>query len=66
MVAQELLYNPVKYIWRYERGHFYFKRAAADAQRIGAPFAWQLREVPGAGHENEDMAPAAAEVLKGR
>ena len=51
---------------RYERGHFYFKRAAADAQRIGAPFAWQLREVPGAGHENEDMAPAAADVLKGR
>lgn len=51
---------------RYERGHFYFKRASADAQRIGARFVWQLREVPGAGHENEDMAPAAAEVLKGR
>lgn len=51
---------------RYERGHFYFKRAASVARRIGAPFAWQLREVPGAGHENEDMAPAAAEILKGR
>lgn len=51
---------------RYERGHFYFKRAASIARRIGAPFAWQLREVPGAGHENEDMAPTAAEIFQGR
>lgn len=51
---------------RYERGHFYFNRAASIARRMGAPFAWHLREVPGAGHENEDMAPAAAEILAGR
>lgn len=51
---------------RYERGHFYFKRAASIAHRIGAPFAWKLREVAGAGHENEDMAPDAAAILQGR
>lgn len=51
---------------RYERGHFYFKRAASVARSMGAPFVWQLREVLGAGHENEDMAPAAAEIFSGR
>ena len=48
---------------RYQRGHYYFKRAASVAQRLGGPFAWSLREVPGAGHENEDMAPTAAGIL---
>lgn len=51
---------------RFQRGHFYFNRAAADAKRIGAKFAWHLREVPGAGHEDEDMAPPAAEALMER
>lgn len=48
---------------RFQRGHFYSDRAAADAKRTGARFAWHLREVPGAGHEDENMAPAAAEAL---
>ena len=51
---------------RFERGHFYFNRAAADAKRMGAKFGWHLREVPGAGHEDEDMAPPAAEALMER
>ncbi|MGL5168756.1 MAG: hydrolase [Afipia sp.] len=51
---------------RYERGHFYFKRAASIAQSMGAPFAWTVQEVPGAGHENEDMAPTAAELFTSR
>jgi len=48
---------------RFERGHFYFNRAASDAKRVGAKFAWHLREVPGAGHDDADMAPPAAELL---
>lgn len=50
---------------RFARGHFYFKRAASIARRIGASFAWHLREVPNATHKNEDMAPAAAAILAG-
>lgn len=48
---------------RFARGHFYFNRAAADAKRLGTPFAWRLREVPGVGHSDQKMAPAAAEAL---
>lgn len=51
---------------RFQRGHFYFDRAAKDARKIGARFAWHLREVPGAGHENEDMAPVAAKAFMER
>lgn len=51
---------------RFARGHFYFNRAAADAKRMGAKFAWHLREVPNAGHSDEAMAPAAFEVLTER
>lgn len=50
---------------RFERGHFYFDRAAADARRMGAQFAWHLEEVPNAGHDNAQMAPAAAPLLMG-
>ncbi|OJW60400.1 MAG: hydrolase [Afipia sp. 64-13] len=48
---------------RYERGHFYFRRAASIARRMGAPFAWRIHEVPGAGHDNAEMAPTAAELF---
>lgn len=48
---------------RYQRGHFYFERSKTVARRLGADFAWRIREVAGAGHENEDMAPAAARIL---
>ena len=48
---------------RHERGKFYFARSEAAARSLGARFAWRLREVTGAGHENEDMAPAAAMIL---
>lgn len=48
---------------RYERGHFYIARSETVARRLRANFAWRLREVSGASHENEDMAPAAAKIL---
>lgn len=50
---------------RYERGHFYFRRARAVAARLGASFNWRVSEVPGAGHEYERMSPAAAAILAG-
>lgn len=48
---------------RYERGHFYFRRARSTAARLAAPFNWQLREVPGAGHEFDRMSPTAAALM---
>lgn len=48
---------------RYERGHFYFNRAQGVAARLGAPFHWKLREVPGADHDVAKMSPAAAALL---
>lgn len=48
---------------RFERGHFYFSRAQSVASKLGARFSWHLEEVPGAGHHNEEMAAAAADVL---
>jgi hypothetical protein len=48
---------------RNERGQFYHDRSRKVARSIGADFAWRLRHVAGASHENEDMAPAAARIL---
>jgi len=50
---------------RYARGHFYFARSRTTAARLGAPFNWHLREVPGVGHEASRMAPAGAAILAG-
>ncbi|GJM03878.1 MAG: hypothetical protein DHS20C08_23790 [Rhodomicrobium sp.] len=48
---------------RFERGHFYFDRSRRVAGRLGGRFNWHLHEVPGAGHENREMAGAAAMLL---
>lgn len=50
---------------RYERGHFYFRRARATAARLGAQFNWRLEEVPGVDHDYVRMSPAAAALLAG-
>jgi hypothetical protein len=50
---------------RYERGLFFFKRSRAIAARLGAPFNWRLKEVPGVGHEAREMSPTAAAILAG-
>jgi hypothetical protein len=42
------------------------RKSSIASERCGMTTVSLLREVPGAGHENEDIAPAAAEVLKGR
>ncbi len=51
---------------RYDRGHFYFRRARSIAARMGTRFNWRLKEVAGVGHEASRMAPAGAAILAGR
>jgi predicted esterase len=48
---------------RLARGRFFFKRSAGAAHRMQAPFHWRIVEVPGAGHRNDEMAPAAARIF---
>jgi poly(3-hydroxybutyrate) depolymerase len=48
---------------RFARGNAYFAQAGTAAKRLGVPFAWTLRTVPGVDHSNADMAPAAARLL---
>jgi hypothetical protein len=47
----------------FERGQTFFATARKYAEGIGARFAWELETVPGVGHSNRKMAPAAAKLL---
>ena len=48
---------------RFDRGHYFFDHATAQAANLGLPCAWQLQEVSGVGHDPQGMADAAAVVL---
>lgn len=48
---------------RLERGKRFFEAGREAAARLGVPFGWQLRTVPGADHDNRLMAPAAIDYL---
>ncbi len=48
---------------RFARGQRYFELNRASAVRFGVPFNWRLATVPGVGHENRRMAPAAIPYL---
>jgi len=48
---------------RLSRGKHFFDAAAAEAKRLGVPFAWELKTVRGIGHSGNGMAPAAARAL---
>ena len=48
---------------RFERGHFFFKKAKDKAASLAAPFNWSLHIVPNAEHQNRQMAQAAAAIL---
>jgi len=48
---------------RLARGEFFFQSAAAAAAALGADFGWTLEKVEGVGHDNGDMAQAAAAWL---
>ncbi len=49
---------------RLARGKTFYRVAEARAQALGVPFNWQLEVVPGAGHVNAEMTPAAAAWVK--
>jgi hypothetical protein len=48
---------------RFERGTNFFTQAQAQAQKMGAPFAWERVTVPGVGHDSRRMSQAAARLL---
>ncbi len=53
-------------MFRFARGQFFFAYAQKEAARLKTPLRWTLRTVPGVGHSNEEMAPAAADALLGK
>lgn len=48
---------------RLARGRTFYATASSIAEKQDMPFEWRLQIVPGAGHENQKMAAAAAELL---
>ncbi|NKB19069.1 MAG: hypothetical protein GKS01_00855 [Alphaproteobacteria bacterium] len=50
---------------RFARGKYFFQRSKEVAQKLGVPFAWRLREVPGVAHSGRGMAGPAGDVLLG-
>ena len=48
---------------RLERGHAFYAAARQLAEEMEAPFHWQIEEVPGVGHDNAGMAPAAVRKM---
>ena len=50
---------------RFARGHTFFDAGRASASHFGTEFNWRLVTVPGVGHDNAKMAPAAATLLYG-
>ncbi len=51
---------------RFERGQNFYKAAQAETARLKAALKWTLETVPGVGHDNALMAPAAARALFGK
>jgi len=51
---------------RYERGNYYYKFCKKDAKKLGYEFNWKLEFVPGVGHSNKKMGPAAADLIYGK
>lgn len=49
---------------RVARGDRFFRTAEAEAERLGISLGWQKRGVPGVGHDNKRMAPAAAALIR--
>jgi len=48
---------------RFERGRSFYAKAATEAARLDMPLQWELRSVPGVGHNAREMARAAARLL---
>ena len=48
---------------RVERGHYYFAEAIETADRLNVDIDWELKVIPGVGHEYRLMSRAAAAYL---
>jgi poly(3-hydroxybutyrate) depolymerase len=48
---------------RFARGHYFFRSAESASQRLEVPLAWTKVIVPGVGHDNTRMPPAAARAM---
>lgn len=48
---------------RFERGHTFFEAGRRLASELGVAFNWRIETVPGVGHDNARMAPAAARFM---
>lgn len=48
---------------RFARGLSFHAAGKATAARLDVPFRWHLKEVPGVGHDNGEMAVAAGPLL---
>ncbi|WP_347923952.1 hypothetical protein [Pontimicrobium sp. SW4] len=48
---------------RLERGKFFFKQAKEMAKRLNTEFNWELKTVPGVGHDYKNMGLAASNYL---
>ncbi len=48
---------------RFARGLSFHAAGKETAARLAVPFGWRLEEVPGVGHDNGEMAVAAAPLL---
>lgn len=49
---------------RFARGQTFFRAGEDAARQLNADFKWSLIEVPGVGHDNAKMAPAASKLVK--
>ena len=50
---------------RLARGRYFFRRSKEIADRLGVPFRWRIKEVPGVGHSGRAMAGPASDILFG-
>jgi poly(3-hydroxybutyrate) depolymerase len=48
---------------RFARGQTFYSASMQSAAILNVPFNWQLKTVPGAGHNNSEMAKAAVVLL---
>lgn len=55
----------VQGLHRLARGRNFYRRAKGIAEKLGLPFKWQLKVIPGVGHNGWGMADPAAHVLFG-
>lgn len=52
--------------YRLARGEAFYAKARSQAAADGASFGWSCALVPGVGHDNAAMAPAAVNILFGK